>query len=148
MTHPLLQRTAAIAGFALAAENAAGAVVDLRRRASRVPASLTRRLLRPLNTPSPQTLAAVVEVLRRVERNPLAGARLDPAVAMALLQQAAEVQKDVLIGYVDHAGVATQRVVRPLTVSSGQLLAWDSTQGRPREFAVHRVTSVMSADPG
>lgn len=136
------------AGFAPAAENAAGAVVDLRRRASRVPASLTRRLLRPLNTPSPQTLAAVVEVLRRVERNPLAGARLDPAVAMALLQQAAEVQKDVLIGYVDHAGVATQRVVRPLTVSSGQLLAWDSTQGRPREFAVHRVTSVMSADPG
>lgn len=136
------------AGFAPAAENAAGAVVDLRRRASRVPASLTRRLLRPLNTPSPQTLAAVVEVLRRVERNPLAGARLDPAVAMALLQQAAEVQKDVLIGYVDHAGVATQRVVRPLTVSSGQLLAWDPTQGRPREFAVHRVTSVMSADPG
>ena len=83
-----------------------------------------------------------------MERNPLAGARLDPAVAMALLQQAAEVQKDVLIGYVDHAGVATQRVVRPLTVSSGQLLAWDPTQGRPREFAVHRVTSVMSADPG
>ncbi len=136
------------AGFAPAAENAAGAVVDLRRRAARVPASLTRRLLRPLNRPSAQTLAAVVEVLRRVERNPLAGARLDPAVAMALLQQAAEVQKDVLIGYVDHAGVATQRVVRPLTVSSGQLLAWDSAQGRPREFAVHRVTSVMSADPG
>ena len=136
------------AGFAPAAENSSGAVVDLRRRAARVPATLTRRLLRPLNKPSPQTLAAVVEVLRRVERNPLAGARLDPAVAMALLQQAAEVQKDVLIGYVDHAGVATQRVVRPLTVSSGQLLAWDPTQGRPREFAVHRVTSVMSADPG
>ncbi len=136
------------AGFAPAAENTAGAVVDLRRRATRVPAAVTRRLLRPLNRPSPQTLAAVVEVLRRVERNPLAGARLDPAVAMALLMQAAEYQKDVLIGYVDHAGVATQRVVRPLTVSSGQLLAWDPTQGRPREFAVHRVTSVMSADPG
>lgn len=65
---------------------------------------------------------------------------------MALLQQAAQYQKDVLIGYVDHAGVATQRVVRPLAVSSGQLLAWDPAQGRPREFAVHRVTSVTAAD--
>jgi hypothetical protein len=27
-------------------------------------------------------------------------------------------------------------------------VAWDETQGRPREFAVHRVTSVMSAEPG
>ena len=30
----------------------------------------------------------------------------------------------------------------------GQLMAWDPAQGRPREFAVHRVTSVMSADEG
>ena len=98
-----------------------------------------------MTKPSEQSLAAVVEVLRKVERNPLAGARLDPAVAMALLLQAAEYGRDVLIGYVDHAGVATQRLVRPLTVSSGQLLAWDPTQGRPREFAVHRVTSVTAA---
>ena len=133
------------AGFAPAAENAAGAVVDLRRRAARVPATITRRLLRPMTKPSAQSLAAVVEVLRKVERNPLAGARLDPAVAMALLLQAAEYGRDVLIGYVDHAGVATQRLVRPLTVASGQLLAWDPTQGRPREFAVHRVTSVTAA---
>jgi predicted DNA-binding transcriptional regulator YafY len=55
---------------------------------------------------------------------------------------------DVLIGYVDAAGVATQRVVRPLAVRGGQLTAWDSAQGRPREFAVHRVTSVMSAESG
>lgn len=136
------------AGLAPAAEDSSGALVDLRRRAARVPARITRRLSRPVPTPSPETLGAIVEVLRRVEHNPLAGARLDPAVTMALLTQAAEYQKDVLIGYVDHAGVATQRLVRPLAVSSGQLLAWDPTQGRPREFAVHRVTSVMSADSG
>ena len=56
--------------------------------------------------------------------------------------------RDVVIGYVDAAGVATQRVVRPLGVNGGQLVAWDETQGRPREFAVHRVTSVMSAEAG
>ena len=134
------------AGFAPAAEDSTGAIVDLRRRGARVPVSLVRRQFRPPPQPSSETLAAVVEVLRRVERSPMASGRLDPAVAMALLQQAAQYQKDVLIGYVDHAGVSTQRLVRPLAVSSGQLLAWDPTQGRPREFAVHRVTSVMAAD--
>ncbi|MGI9123486.1 MAG: helicase-associated domain-containing protein, partial [Mycobacterium sp.] len=83
-----------------------------------------------------------------VDSAPLGGVRVDPAVAMALLQQAALHGTDVLIGYVDAAGVATQRVVRPLALHGGQLMAWDEAQGRPREFAVHRVTSVVSADSG
>lgn len=137
------------AGFAPAAEDASGAIVDLRQRGARVTAPIHRRAFRPLSRPSVETLASVVAVLRRVDStSPFANIRLDPAVSMALLQQAAMEQKDVVIGYVDAAGVATQRVVRPLTVSGGQLLAWDPTQGRPREFAVHRVTSVMSADAG
>jgi predicted DNA-binding transcriptional regulator YafY len=95
-----------------------------------------------------ESLATVVSVLRRVDSAPLSGMRVDPAVAIALLQQAAVLGTDVLIGYVDAAGVATQRVVRPLAIRGGQLTAWDSAQGRPREFAVHRVTSVMSAESG
>jgi len=137
------------AGFAPAAEDASGAIVDLRQRGARVSLPQHRRLLRALPKPNADTLASVVSVLRRVDSTtPFANVRLDPAVSMALLQQAAMEQKDVVIGYVDAAGVATQRVVRPLTVSGGQLMAWDPTQGRPREFAVHRVTSVMSADAG
>jgi hypothetical protein len=135
-------------GFAPAAEDSSGAVVDLRRRGVRVPGNPVRRSLRALSRPNPESLAGVVSVLRRVGASPLGGMRVDPAVAMALLQQAAVHGKDVLIGYVDAAGVATQRVVRPLAVHGGQLMAWDSAQGRPREFAVHRVTSVMSAEPG
>ncbi|BBY57750.1 DNA-binding protein [Mycolicibacterium sarraceniae] len=137
------------AGFAPAAEDSSGAIVDLRTHSARVSAPGHRRLFRPMPKPSVETLASVVAVLRRVDSaNPFANVRLDPAVSMALLQQAAMEHKDVVIGYVDAAGVATQRVVRPLTVSGGQLLAWDPTQGRPREFAVHRVTSVMSAGTG
>ena len=52
----------------------------------------------------------------------------------------------MLIGYVDAAGVATQRVVSPITVRGGQLVAFDSASGRVREFAIHRITSVVSAD--
>jgi hypothetical protein len=137
------------AGFAPAAEDSSGAIVELRQRGARVSTPTHRRLFRALPKPSPETLASVVAMLRRLDSSsPFANVRLDPAVSMALLQQAAMEHKDVVIGYVDAAGVATQRVVRPLTVSGGQLLAWDPTQGRPREFAVHRVTSVMSADAG
>ncbi|WP_328360828.1 helicase-associated domain-containing protein [Mycobacterium sp. NBC_00419] len=136
------------AGFVPAAEDSTGAIVDIRQRGARVPAPQQRRAFRSLPKPSGETLAAVVAMLRRVDSLPFANVRLDPAVAMALLQQAAVEHKDVVIGYVDAAGVATQRVVRPLGVNGGQLVAWDETQGRPREFAVHRVTSVMSADAG
>jgi hypothetical protein len=147
---PIAEVLAALrtAGFAPAAEDSSGAIVDLQQRGARVPAPQQRRTFRALPKPSPDTLAAVVSMLRRVDSAPFANVRLDPAVAMALLQQAAMEHKDVVIGYVDAAGVATQRVVRPLGVNGGQLVAWDETQGRPREFAVHRVTSVMSAEAG
>ncbi len=136
------------AGFAPAAEDSTGAIVDIRQRWARVPAPPQRRLLRSLTRPGRETLTALVATLRRIDSSPFAGARLDPAVAMALLQQAAHLQRDVVIGYVDAAGVATQRLVRPLAVHGGQLMAWDPAQGRPREFAVHRVTSVMPGDEG
>lgn len=135
-------------GFAPAAEDQSGAIVDLRRRGCRVPPIPVRRVPRAAPAPNPQNLATVVSVLRRIDTAPLGSARLDPAVVMALLQQAAAHGTDVLIGYVDAAGVSTQRVVRPLGVHGGRLVAWDSAQSRPREFAVHRVTSVMSADDG
>jgi predicted DNA-binding transcriptional regulator YafY len=77
---------------------------------------------------------------------PFSNARVDPAVAMSLLQQAARDQDTVLIGYLDAAGVATQRVVAPLVVKGGQLVGFDSASGRMRDFAIHRITSVLSAD--
>ena len=136
------------AGFAPAAEDFSGAVVDLRRRGARVPASPARRPPRPPSRPGRETLTAVVAMLRRVGATPLAGARVDPAVAIALLRQAAVLGKDVLMGYVDAAGLATQRLVTPISVQGGNLVAFDPAQGRVREFAVHRVTSVLSADFG
>ena len=135
-------------GFAPAAEDSSGAIVDLRRRGSRVPVTLARRTPRPQPRLSRDALVRVVSVLRRVDAAPLGNVRVDPAVAMALLAQAAVGGKDVLMGYVDAAGVATQRVVTPISVHGGHLMAFDPAQGRMREFAVHRVTSVLSADGG
>jgi predicted DNA-binding transcriptional regulator YafY len=87
-----------------------------------------------------------VAVLRKVAAQPFANMRIDPTVAISQLQEAARLQSSVVIGYVDPAGVATQRVVAPVTVRGGQLTAYDPATGRVRDFAIHRVTSVVSAD--
>jgi predicted DNA-binding transcriptional regulator YafY len=124
-------------------------IVDIRSRGVRVPPpSARRRAYRPSSTPTTQTLGAIVAVLRKVASTPLGAARLDPAEAMLQLQTAAHQQTSVVIGYVDAAGVATQRVVAPINVRGGQLSAYDPASGRVREFAIHRVTSVVSAEPG
>ena len=134
------------AGFAPAAEDSTGAVVDLRPRGARVPAPQGRRRSFRPNPPSPQTLGAIVSVLRKVAAAPFGSARLDPAVAIAELQEAALQQASVVICYVDPAGVATQRVVEPISVRGGQLTAYDPASGRVRDFAIHRITSVVSGD--
>ncbi|MGV0838098.1 helicase-associated domain-containing protein [Mycolicibacterium thermoresistibile] len=134
------------AGFAPAAEDSTGTVVDLRPRGARVPTPPNRRRSFRPNPPSAQTLGAIVSVLRKVAAAPFGSARMDPAVAIADLQEAALQQASVVIGYVDPAGVATQRVVEPISVRGGQLTAYDPASGRVRDFAIHRVTSVVSGD--
>ncbi|MBB2773688.1 helicase-associated domain-containing protein [Mycolicibacterium monacense] len=134
------------AGLAPAAEDSSGAIVDIRSRGARVPAPGRRRVFRPAPTPTGQTLGAIVAVLRKVAAAPSRNMRLDPGVAITQLQEAALQQTSVVIGYVDPAGVATQRVVAPVNVRGGQLTAYDPASGRVREFAIHRVTSVVSAE--
>lgn len=134
------------AGFAPAAEDSTGAIVDVRPRGARVPAPQQRRPYRPMPRPNSESLNAVVAVLRKVTAAPFGNIRVDPAVTMSLLQRAAREQDTLVIGYLDAAGVATQRVVSPITVRGGQLTAFDSASGRLRDFAIHRITSVVSAN--
>ncbi|SPM30828.1 helicase-associated domain-containing protein [Mycobacterium terramassiliense] len=135
-------------GFAPAAEDSTGSIVDVRPRGARVPTPQQRRPYRPPPRPSGETLNAVVSVLRKVTAAPFGNIRVDPAVTMSLLQRAAKVQDTLVIGYLDAAGVATQRVVSPITIKGGQLVAFDSASGRLRDFAIHRITSVVSGDSG
>ena len=134
------------AGFAPAAEDSTGTVVDIRARGARVTAPTRRRVYRRPAPPTAQTLGAIVAVLRKVAAMPAGTTRLDPAMAITQLQDAAINQTSVVIGYVDPAGMATQRVVSPVNVRGGQLTAFDPAAGRVREFAIHRVTSVVSAE--
>ena len=147
---PLSEVLAALraAGFAPAAEDSSGAIVDVRIRGARVPTPQHRRSYRSPPRPSGETLNAVVAVLRKVTAAPFGNIRVDPAVTMSLLQRAVKDEATLVIGYLDAAGVATQRVVSPIVMRGGQLVAFDSASGRLRDFAIHRITSVVSAESG
>ena len=132
-------------GLAPAAEDSSGSIVDVRPRGARVATPQQRRPYRPVRRPNSESLNAVVAVLRKVTAAPFGNIRVDPAATMTLLQRAAREQDTLVIGYLDAAGVATQRVVSPITVRGGQLVAFDSASGRLRDFAIHRITSVVSA---
>ncbi|HET9876671.1 MAG TPA: helicase-associated domain-containing protein [Mycobacterium sp.] len=134
------------AGFAPAAEDSTGTIVDIRGRGARVPTPAHRRVYHPVTGPSRESLTALVRVLRTATSAPFDNIRLDPLTAMIVLKRAALERAAVLIGYVDTAGLATQREVFPVAVRGGQLAAFDSTSGQMRDFAIHRITSVVSAD--
>ena len=132
------------AGFVPAAEDSAGMIVDIRPRGARVPAPA--RLRPPATGPSDESLRAVVDVLRRAGTALSGATRVDPFVATAALQHAALSGTPVLIGYLDPAGVASQRLVSPISVRGGRLVAFDTAADRLRDLAIHRITSVERVD--
>ncbi|AWV48489.1 DNA-binding protein [Mycobacterium leprae Kyoto-2] len=134
------------AGFAPAAEDSSGSIVDVRPRRARLPTPQHRRPYRPLQRPNLETLNAVIAVLRKVAATPFGGIRVDPTVTMSLLQRATKEKTTLVIGYLDAAGIATQRMVSPIAIRGGQLVAFDPGTGRLRDFVIHRITSVVSSD--
>ena len=64
------------------------------------------------------------------------------AETLAVLRTAVESGGSVWLGYVDNDGVAAERVVDPVTITGGQLTAYDHRTDGVRQFAVHRVTGV------
>ena len=59
---------------------------------------------------------------------------------LELLQGAADAGSSVWIGYVDSRGVASRRIVQPISVAGGVLEGFDSSRGELRRFPLHRIT--------
>jgi hypothetical protein len=162
-THPLAEVLDALrtAGLAPVAEDAAGAVVDLRPRGRR---TAPRRPDRAGSGGAPRLsddqVAALVAQLRAGDRAATAArgptvsgsvpgsTRQTASATVAVLADAARTGRTVWIGYVDAQGTASQRVVRPLRVGGGLLEGTDAAMeddvapGPSVSFALHRITSV------
>jgi hypothetical protein len=137
------------AGFTPVAENAGGQVVDLRPGARRAPGRVRPARRSPLPPPpSDEQLATLVRGIRAGDA--AASAARGPALAtlgrstgatLDLLQGAASTGCSVWIGFVDSHGVASRRIVRPVSVGGGVLEGFDRSHGKVRRFPLSRITS-------
>jgi hypothetical protein len=105
--------------------------------------------------PSDALLAAAVRAIRAGDRTSAsrpadaAPARLGRSAStktIADLRRAVDGGSTVWIGYVDHDGGSTERVVDPVNLDGGWLAAFDHRAGAVRSFAVHRISGVAPID--
>ncbi len=137
------------AGFTPVAEDAYGRVLNLRAGVRRAPGrSRPPRRTPMLPPPTDEQLATLVRGTRAGHAT--ASAPRGPALAtrgsstgatLDLLQGAATTGSSVWIGYVDSHGVASRRIVRPVSVGGGMLEGFDRSHGEIRRFPLHRITS-------
>ncbi|HEY0888435.1 MAG TPA: WYL domain-containing protein, partial [Nocardioides sp.] len=66
--------------------------------------------------------------------------------ALAALREAVETATTVVITYVDNHGTRSDRVVEPVRVEGGQLVARDRRADDTRAYAVHRILDVRPAE--
>jgi Helicase conserved C-terminal domain len=138
------------AGFSPAAEAGDGTVLDLRPRGRRIPAKPRPAAARTsLPTPDDKQLTALIASIRAGEQ----AATMRPstvgggngsngsAATLELLQGAARQRRSVWIGYINSLGVASRRIVEPVSVGGGVLEGYDRQQGDLRRFMLHRITS-------
>ena len=137
-------------GYAPAAESPDGELVVRRPEARRARGSASRRPAVRTGTappsPQPALLAAAVRALRAGERASTVTVGRPAADVLAMLTQAAGAGESLLIGYVDAEGRGSQRVIEPLVVEGGHVVAYDHLRGAQRSFAVHRITGVSVVD--
>lgn len=137
---PLLQVITQLrkAGFQPVAEDTTGASLNIAPAAARVPAA---------NQPAPKApldetrIQAAVKAIRREDAATTGVASEQPT--LAVLQAAVRGQRTVTLGFVDKQGVAVHRVVKPLTVTAGQVDAVDEASGAVHRFMLHRITEVI-----
>jgi hypothetical protein len=154
-------------GYAPMPEGSAGEVVVRRPDSQRCPAAPRPWFAQAgrgnRRSPTDAQLAAVVGALRATDqasssaedsRAVIGGTggtglqRTTPAQTLGTLLSAAAAGERLCIGYVNAAGRASVRVIRPISVEGGVLSAHDQLSGEVRTFALHRVTGIGPAPPG
>lgn len=134
-----------LAGLVPAAENASGAVLDLRAAPQRTASVVVTPMRRPEPAvPSDDQLRALIERMRGADVDPQAILGQSPGETMALLRYAADHRGAVWISYVDSEGGTSRRMIEPVAVSGGSVAAFDRLRDQMRTFALHRITGVQA----
>jgi len=145
-----LMRVLRDAGYLPAAENATGVLVTaptLRRAKAR---PKPPRVTAELNTPSELLIASALRALRAGERasshKPREVPRTTANETVDLLHQYIEERASLTIGYADTNGGVSNRLIDPLSISLGTLVARDHATGEITHFRFPRITGVSPAN--
>lgn len=137
------------AGLSPMAESAEGVMVIRQASARRAPSKRPVSASSDPALPSDKLLKAAVRALRAgdhaASERPEPGHDIPRSSAAQTLQQlrdALEANEKVWIGYADPQGMATERVVEPLSIDGGFLTAFDTRSAEVRTFTVARITGV------
>jgi len=133
------------AGFSPAAEDPAGAVLDLAGKGRRAPArGRTGRAPAPPQ-PDGDQRDRLVDRMRKGDA--LADARRGAdayagGAALDVLRSAATDGRAVWIGFVDAKGTQSERVIEPVSVGGGIVAGRDRGDGEMHRVPLHRITSI------
>jgi len=139
------------AGYLPAVENGTGILISaptVRRAKSR---PRPPRVISETNAPSETIIASAVRALRAGEKatshKPREVPRTTANETLDLLHQYIEEQASLTIGYADSNGGVSNRLIDPVSISLGTLLARDHATGEMTQFRIPRITGVALAEP-
>ena len=137
------------ANYLPAAENASGILISapaIRRAKSR---PRPPRVLSETSAPSEIVIKAAVRTLRTGEKasshKPREVPRTTANETLDLLHQYIEEQASLTIGYADTNGGVSNRLIDPISISLGTLIARDHATGEMQSFRIPRITGVSPA---
>jgi hypothetical protein len=138
------------AGLVPAAEDASGAVVDLRPKPKRTQQSAPPpQHWREPPLPTQEQLESLIARMRSADRTGALYSHGDVQPSgdtIGVLREAVEQRRPLWIGYVDAEGGTTHRMIEPVALSSGSLVAYDRLRAAVRTFVLHRITGVRPVD--
>ena len=144
------------AGYMPAAESSSGVLLTARRLNRAKSRPHPPRIVGEIEVPTDETLAAALRALRAGERSSHKQSSLREIAANALgslprttanetmdiLNKFIKEQRTLSIGYADNNGSATHRIIDPLSISAGSLIARDHGTGEVQTFRIPRITGV------
>jgi len=137
------------ASYLPAAENAGGILISapaIRRAKSR---PKPPRIISETSAPSEILIKAAVRTLRTGEKasshKPREVPRTTANETLDLLHQYIEEQASLTIGYADTNGGVSNRLIDPISISLGTLIARDHATGEMQSFRIPRITGVSPA---
>ena len=139
------------AGYLPAMENGTGILISapaIRRAKSR---PRPPRVVTENSAPSQTLIASAVRALRAGEKasahKPREVPRTTANETLDLLHQYIEEQASLTIGYADSNGGVSNRLIDPISISLGTLIARDHATGEVTQFRIPRITGVALAQP-